>query len=62
MSLDPSHRENILGRLITLAREPAWKAFAWHQAKAYESINPYDLKGLQEELKQRMQQEKAAQQ
>lgn len=54
MSLDPNHREKILSRLIELAKQPAWKAFAWHQAKAYEDINPHDLKGLQQELKERM--------
>lgn len=60
MSLDPNHRQKILDRLLTLAVEPGWKAWAWHQAKAYESINPYDLKGLQEELKQRMLEQKEA--
>ena len=60
MSLDPDHREKILSRLVELAGDPAWKAWAWRMAKDYESINPHDLKGLQEELKQRMQQ-KAAQ-
>lgn len=54
MSIDAAHREQILSRLVELARQPAWKAWAWHQAKAYEDINPYDLKGLQQELKQRM--------
>lgn len=54
MSVDPSHRERILSQLVELARQPGWKAWAWHQAKDYERINPYDLKGLQEELKQRM--------
>lgn len=61
MSIDPNQRERILSRLVELARQPAWKAWAWHQAKAYESINPYDLKDLQEELKQRMIAEKEKQ-
>lgn len=60
MSLDPDHREKILSHLVELARQPAWKAWAWHQAKAYEEINKYDLAGLQDELKQRMLAEKEA--
>ena len=60
MSLDVNHREKILSRLVELAGQPAWKAWAWHQAKAYESINPHDLKGLQQELKQRMRELKEA--
>lgn len=54
MSLDPNHRQKILDHLVNLAQHPGWKAYVWHQAKAYESINPHDLKGLQQELKQRM--------
>lgn len=61
MSTDTNQRERILGRLVELARQPAWKAWAWHQAKAYESINPYDLKDLQKELKRRMLAEKEQQ-
>lgn len=61
MSLDPNHREKILSRLVELAKQPGWKAFAWHQAKAYETLNPFDLKGLQQELKERMLKEKEAQ-
>jgi hypothetical protein len=60
MSLDPNQREKILSKLVELAKQPAWKAWAWHQAKEYERINPYDLKGLQEELKERMLKEKEA--
>ena len=58
MSLDPNQREKILSRLVELARNTGWKAWAWNAAKDYERINPYDLSGLQEELKQRMLAEK----
>ena len=58
MSIDPNHRQKILDHLVNLARDPAWKAYAWHAAKRYEELNPYDLKGLQQELKQRMTAEK----
>jgi len=61
MSLDPNHREKILSKLIELAKQPGWKAWAWHAAKEYESINPYDLKDLQQELKERMLKEKETQ-
>lgn len=60
MSLDPNHRQKILDHLVRLAGDPGWKAYAWHAAKQFEQINPFDLKGLQEELKQRMTAEKAA--
>lgn len=51
----------ILDHLVNLAQTPGWKAYAWQAAKKYGEINPFDLKGLQEELKQRMQQEKEQQ-
>lgn len=60
MSLDPDHRQKILDHLVNLAGSPGWKAYAWHAAKQFEGINPHDLKGLQEELKQRMTAQKAA--
>lgn len=60
MSLDPNHRQKILDHLVRLARDPGWKAYAWHAAKDYERINPHDLKGLQQELKERMLKEKEA--
>lgn len=59
MTIDKNHREKILSRLVELALNPGWKAYAWNAAKDYERINPYDLSGLQEELKQRMLAEKA---
>lgn len=62
MTQPTDQRQQILDRLVRLAHLPAWKAWAWHAAKEFEQINPYDLKNLQEELKQRMQQEKEKQQ
>jgi hypothetical protein len=56
-----SHAEAILEHLVQLARAPGWKAYAWAAAKEFESINPYDLQGMQEALKQRMTAEKAPQ-
>lgn len=53
-----AYRENLLARLMKLCREPGWKAYAWHAAKDYERLDPYELSGLQEELKQRMLAEK----
>lgn len=51
-------RQRVLEHLVKMAREPGWKAYAWHAAKHYEEINPQNLAGIQEELKQHMQQEK----
>ncbi len=56
-----SHADAILEHLVQLARAPGWKAYAWGAAKEFESINPYDLQGMQEALKQRMTAEKAPQ-
>jgi hypothetical protein len=57
-----SQADAILERLVRLAGLPGWKAWAWHAAKEFEQINPYDLAGMQEKLKQRMQQQKEQQQ
>lgn len=57
-----THAEAILEHLVKLAKTPGWKQYAWHAAKRYEELNPHDLKGMQEKLKQRMQQEKEQQQ
>lgn len=57
-----AHAEAILEHLVKLAKTPGWKSYAWHAAKEFEQINPYDLAGMQEKLKQKMQQEKEAQQ
>jgi hypothetical protein len=46
---------------VKSAATPGWKAWAWHAAKEFEKINPYDLQGMQEALKQRMTAEKAPQ-
>lgn len=48
----------MLNDLIRLAKTPGWKAWAWHAAKEFEQLNPYDLRGMQDELKQRMVAEK----
>ena len=53
-----AHRKQILDHLIRMAGDPAWKAYAWHAAKNYEALNPFELSGIQEELKQHMQQQK----
>lgn len=47
----------LLEHLVSLAKTPGWKAYAWHAAKAYEEMDPDRLKGLREQLKQRMQKE-----
>jgi hypothetical protein len=52
------HRKKILAHLVRLAETPGWKAYAWGAAKEFESINPHDLQGMQEALKQRMTAEK----
>ena len=54
------HRQRVLDHLVRLAGSPGWREFAWRAAKHYEEINPYDLAGIQQELKQRMTAEKAA--
>lgn len=48
------YRQKILEHLVSLAKEPGFKQYAWVAAKAYGEIDPYQLKGLQEELKQAM--------
>lgn len=52
------HFDRVLKHLVRLAQQPAWKQYAWHAAKEFESINPYDLHGMQDALKQRMTAEK----
>ena len=60
---DPlSYRASILEHLVRMARQPGAAAYAWHAAKAYEQIDPRELRGIQAELKQRMTQEKETQQ
>lgn len=59
--INQEHRDKILNHLVRLAQTPGWKAYAWGAAKEFESINPYDLQGMQEALKQRMTAEKAPQ-
>jgi hypothetical protein len=54
------HRQAILDHLVMMAQHPGAKAYAWHAAKRYEEINPYDLNGLQDELRERMLKEKEA--
>lgn len=49
--------DDILEHLVSLAKQPAWKAYAWHAAKQYEELDPHRCKGMQERLKQRMQKE-----
>lgn len=56
--INQAHRDAVLDHLVRLAQQPAWKAYAWGAAKEFESINPYDLHGMQDELKQRMVAEK----
>lgn len=58
--INQEHFDFVLNHLVRLAKQPAWKQYAWHAAKEFESINPYDLQGMQEALKQRMQQLKEA--
>jgi hypothetical protein len=60
--INQEHFDFVLDHLVRLAKQPGWKQYAWHAAKQYEEINPYDLAGMQEKLKQRMQQEKEQQQ
>ena len=57
-----THAEAILEHLVKLAKMPGWKTYAWDAAKRYEQLNPYNLAGMQEKLKQRMQQQKEQQQ
>lgn len=57
MSNSP-HFDAVLDHLVRLAKTPGWKAYAWGAAKEFESINPYDLHGMQDALKQRMTAEK----
>ncbi len=60
--INQAHADAVLEHLVKLARTPGWKAYAWDAAKRYEQLNPHDLAGMQEKLKQRMQQEKEQQQ
>lgn len=55
------HFDFVLNHLVRLAKQPAWKQEAWYAAKQFESINPYDLHGMQDALKQRMLAEKEKQ-
>jgi hypothetical protein len=59
--INQAHFDAVLDSLARSAGDPAWKAWAWHAAKEFEQINPYDLQGMQEALKQRMTAEKAPQ-
>lgn len=52
--INQAHFDVVLNHLVQLAKTPGWKAFAWGAAKDFERINPYDLQGMQEALKQRM--------
>lgn len=56
--INQCHRDFVLDHLVRLAKTPGWKQYAWAAAKNYESINPHDLHGMQEALKQRMLAEK----
>lgn len=56
--INQAHRDAVLDHLVRLAKTPGWKAYAWGAAKEFEQINPYDLQGMQDELKQRMVAEK----
>lgn len=55
------HFDYVLNHLVRLAKNPGWKQYAWGAAKEFESINPYDLHGMQDALKQRMLAEKEKQ-
>ena len=46
-----------LERLVRLCKLPGWKAWAWHEAKAFENSDPA-LKGIQKALTERMLEEK----
>jgi hypothetical protein len=50
--------DRILEHLVTMAKTPGWKQYAWHAAKKYEGIDPHHLKGMQDKLKERMLKEK----
>lgn len=52
-----SYADEILEHLVAMASDPGWKTYAWHAAKHYEELDPFRLQGMQERLKQRMQQE-----
>jgi hypothetical protein len=56
--INQAHFDAVLNSLARAAKDPGWKAWAWHAAKEFEKINPYDLQGMQEALKQRMLAEK----
>lgn len=58
MIVNETHRKTVLDHLVRLAKQPGWKQYAWHAAKEFELINPYDLQGMQEALKERMLAEK----
>lgn len=60
--MNQAHADAVLEHLVRLAKNPGWKQYAWHAAKEFESINPYDLFGMQQKLKERMLQEKEAKQ
>ena len=47
--------EEILEHLVKLAQTPGFKAYAWHAAKDYERMSSREFGGMQEKLKQRMQ-------
>lgn len=51
----------MLDHLVRLAKTPGWKAYAWGAAKEFEKINPHDLRGMQDAVKQRMTAEKEKQ-
>lgn len=56
--INQAHFDAVLNHLVQLAKTPGWKAYAWGAAKDFERINPHDLQGMQEALKQRMTAEK----
>lgn len=53
-----SFADKILEHLVAMAKTPGWKQYAWHAAKRYEELDPYQLKGMQDKLKERMLKEK----
>lgn len=46
--------DRVLSHLVKMARHDGSKQYAWASAKEYESINPYELSGMQEQLRQQM--------
>ena len=54
LSTEPWLYQETLAHLVHLAKQPGWKAQAWHRAKELESCSTHLWRGITQDLIQQM--------